>query len=64
MFRYLYKPRWELYFNEMVDCINHNRTYNGKEFRQKLFESIDLPFTQQKAEQNELIKEANGKFII
>ncbi|XP_075680093.1 alpha-N-acetylglucosaminidase-like [Dermatophagoides pteronyssinus] len=64
MFRYLYKPRWELYFNEMVDCINHNRTYNGKEFRQKLFESIDLPFTQQKIEQNELIKEANVSNLI
>lgn len=62
MFHYLFKPRWELFFTEIIDCLTHNRTYKGKEFRRKLFETIDLPFTYQKAEQQELVKKANGKF--
>ncbi|UXI22586.1 mRNA splicing factor [Sarcoptes scabiei] len=48
MFRYLYQPRWNLYFEEILDCIRTNRTHNEREFRTRLFNEIELPFTQTK----------------
>lgn len=62
MFRYLFKPRWQLYFDEIIHCIQTNETFKRKEFKMKLFNTIELPFTLVKRQ--ELLKKADSEYWI
>lgn len=39
------KPRWNLFGETLLNCLDSNVPYNGSEFRWKLFMTVEDPFT-------------------
>lgn len=61
MFRFFYKPRWQFYFDYLQQIvIEQHKSFRRKDFVEKLFNNIELPFT--KATDQILIEKANSKF--
>ena len=40
-----YKPRWNLFFNKLVESLIFGTAFNKDKFRQEFFEQIGKPFT-------------------
>ena len=40
-----YVPRWQLFFETLVECVNDNSTFNYVRYRKEFIETIGKPFT-------------------
>ena len=57
-----YKPQWQLFINQVIDCIKNNKTFNQNIFYQQIYNQIEAPYQLQQGGYNINIK--NNTLIV